>query len=73
MQFAKDVERFKLFFLEDALAPEDNVWFQRIRQQCATPIAMGELFNHPTEWQYLIENRLIDFIRIEWDISDFGQ
>jgi mannonate dehydratase len=25
--FAKDVEQFKLFFLEDALAPEDIEWF----------------------------------------------
>ena len=25
--FAKDVEEFKLFFLEDALAPEDIEWF----------------------------------------------
>ena len=27
VQFAKDVEPFKLFFLEDALAPEDIDWF----------------------------------------------
>src|SRR5512136_1051428 len=47
VQFAKDVERFKLFFLEDALAPEDIEWFEAIRRQCATPIAMGELFVHP--------------------------
>ena len=33
VQFAKDVEQFKLFFLEDALAPEDIEWFERIRDE----------------------------------------
>ncbi len=68
--FAKDMEQFKLFFLEDPLAPEDLEWFNNIRQQCATPIAMGELFNHPREWQPLIEGRLIDFIRMH--VSQMG-
>lgn len=70
VQFAKDVEQFKLFFLEDALAPEDIQWFKLMRQQCATPIAMGELFNNPHEWQQLIEGRLIDFVRMH--ISQMG-
>ncbi len=62
--FCKDMERFRLFFLEDPLSPEDLAWFRLIRQQCATPIAMGELFNSPHEWTPLITERLIDYIRV---------
>lgn len=70
MNFAKAVEPFNLFFLEDALAPEDIDWFAQMRAQCATPLAMGELFNNPHEWRKLIEQRLIDFIRMH--ISQMG-
>ncbi|HEY3280886.1 MAG TPA: enolase C-terminal domain-like protein [Armatimonadota bacterium] len=61
---AKALEPYRLFFLEDALAPEDLEWFANIRQQCATPLAMGELFVHPREWTPLIAGRLIDFVRM---------
>jgi len=62
--FAKAVEPLRLFFLEDPLSPEDISYFREMRQQCATPIAMGELFNSPHEWTGLMDERLIDFIRI---------
>lgn len=68
--FAKDVEAFRLFFLEDLLAPEDLQWFERVRAQSATPLAMGELFNHPLEWRTLVERRLIDFVRMH--VSQMG-
>jgi mannonate dehydratase len=64
VQFCKDAEKFKLFFLEDPLSPEDIAYFRQIRQQCASPIAMGELFNSPHEWTPLIGERLIDYIRV---------
>ncbi len=60
---AKEVEPLNLFFLEDPLSPEDLEYFRQIRENCATPIAMGELFNSPHEWQPLISERLIDYIR----------
>jgi mannonate dehydratase len=70
LQFAKDVEKFHLFFLEDALAPEDIEWFRLLRKQCSTSLAMGELFNNPREWRLLIEERLTDFLRMH--VSQMG-
>jgi mannonate dehydratase len=64
LQLCKDVEKFRLFFLEDPVSPEDIAWFRLIRQQCTTPLAMGELFNSPHEWTPLIAERLIDYIRV---------
>ena len=46
--FAKDVERFKLFFLEDLFPPEDNDYFRIVRQQTSTPLAMGSCTTTPT-------------------------
>ncbi len=70
VRFAKEIEPYRLFFLEDALAPEDNEWFAHIRQHTTQALAMGELFNNPHEWRMLIQNRLIDFIRVH--ISQIG-
>jgi len=67
---AKALEPYRLFFLEDLLAPEDIEWFANIRSVCATPLAMGELFNHPREITPLVAGRLIDFIRVH--ISQIG-
>jgi mannonate dehydratase len=63
IQLAKTLEPFRLFFLEDPFAPEDIGYFRQLRPQCATAIAMGELFNNPNEWLELVAERLIDFIR----------
>jgi mannonate dehydratase len=63
VRLAKSLEPYRLFFLEDPLPPEQIEWFRHIRQQCATPIAMGELHDHPLEWRSLIAGQMIDFIR----------
>ncbi|MEX1295754.1 MAG: enolase C-terminal domain-like protein [Candidatus Limnocylindrales bacterium] len=64
VRLAKELEPFRLFYLEDPLAPEDQAWLAALRAQSATPIAMGELFTHPTEWRDPIVARHIDFIRV---------
>lgn len=70
VRLARLLEPYRLFFLEDAFSPEQGEWLRICRQQCCTPIAQGELFNHPSEWQNLIAERLIDFIRVH--ISQIG-
>ena len=70
IQLAKDLEPYRLFFLEDPFAPEDIEYFRILRQQAATPIAMGELFVNQAEYVPLIRDRLIDFIRVH--ISAIG-
>jgi mannonate dehydratase len=64
LQFVRDAEQYKLFFLEDVVSPEDLGWYPTIRRLSTTPLAMGELFNNPHEWETLIRERLIDYIRI---------
>ena len=68
--FAKEVEKYQLFFLEDLFSPEDNQYFKMVRNQTSTPIAMGELYSSPHEIIPMLQDRLIDFIRIH--ISDIG-
>ncbi len=61
--FAKEAEPYRLFYLEDALPPEQVDWFEKMRSVCTTPLAMGELFVHPMEYKDLIRKGFIDYIR----------
>ncbi len=70
VQLSRDLEQFRLFFLEDALPPEELNHFRRLREASSTPIAMGELFTNVNEYLPLISERLIDFIRVH--LSDIG-
>ncbi|MCC7359516.1 MAG: bifunctional D-altronate/D-mannonate dehydratase [Anaerolineales bacterium] len=70
IRLARALEPYRLFFLEDPLPPDQIEWFRRLRAATTTPIAMGELHNHPLEWRPLVVEQLIDFIRAH--ISQIG-
>lgn len=63
-RLAKDLEPYRLFYLEDALRPEHIEGFDLIRRNSTTALAMGEIITGRAEWLPLFRRQLIDFIRI---------
>lgn len=70
LRFCKAAEPFGIFFLEDAVSKEDTAWLHTIKQQTATPLATGELFTSPKDWERLIVERDIDYLRVH--VSQIG-
>jgi mannonate dehydratase len=62
-RFAKDIEPYKLFWLEDCTPGEDQTALRLVRQHSTTPLAIGEVFNSVYDYQTLITERLIDYVR----------
>lgn len=62
-RLGKDLEPFRPFWLEDAVAAENQASFRLIRQHTTTPLAVGEVFNTIWDCKQLIEEQLIDYIR----------
>ena len=62
-RLGKDLEPFRLFWLEDPTPAELQESFRLIRRHTTTPLAVGEVFNAIFDTQQLIEEQLIDFIR----------
>ena len=62
-RLGKDLESFRLFWLEDAVPAENQAGFRIFRQNTVTPIAVGEIFNTIWDCKQLLEEQLIDYIR----------
>ena len=63
-RLGKDLEPFRLFWLEDSTPAENQESFRLIRQHTTTPLAVGEIFNTIHDCRNLIEQQLIDYIRM---------
>jgi mannonate dehydratase len=59
----KDLESYRLFWLEDLTPAELQESFRLIRHHTTTPLAVGEVFNTIFDCQQLIQEQLIDYIR----------
>lgn len=62
-RLGKDLEPYRLFWMEDAVPAENQEAFQLIRHHTTTPLAVGEVFNSIHDCRELIQNQLIDYIR----------
>jgi mannonate dehydratase len=63
-RLGKSLEPYRLFWLEDPVPAENQGSFRTIRRHTTTPIAVGEVFNTIYDCSQLIEEELIDYIRM---------
>jgi mannonate dehydratase len=62
-RLGKDLEPYRLFWMEDATPADNQDAWRLIRQHTTTPLAVGEVFNTIWDCKHLIEQQLIDYIR----------
>jgi mannonate dehydratase len=63
-RLAKELEPFRLFWLEDPVSAELQESLRMIRRHSTTPIAIGEVFNSVYDYTTLITEQLVDYIRM---------
>jgi mannonate dehydratase len=63
-RLGKDLEPFRLFWMEDPTPADNQDNLRLIRQHTTTPIAIGEVFNSIWDTKQLIQEQLIDYIRM---------
>ena len=62
-KLGKSLEPFDLFWLEDCTPAENQDALRLVRQHTTTPLAIGEVFNTVWDYQSLIKDQLIDYVR----------
>jgi mannonate dehydratase len=62
-RLGKSLEPYDLFWLEDCTPAENQASLRLVRQHTTTPLAIGEVFNTGWDYQALIHEQLIDFVR----------
>ena len=62
-RLGKDLEPYDLFWLEDCTPAENQEALRLVRQHTTTPLAIGEIFNTVWDFQALIKEQLIDYVR----------
>jgi mannonate dehydratase len=62
-RLGRDLEPYRLFWMEDATPADNQAAFEVIRRHTVTPLAVGEVFNSIWDCKQLIERQLIDYIR----------
>lgn len=63
-QLGKALEPYRLFWFEDCTPAENEEAFKLVRQHTTTPLAVGEVFNTIWDCKDLIQNQLVDYIRM---------
>lgn len=62
-KLGKSLEPYDLFWLEDCTPAENQDALRLVRQHTTTPLAIGEVFNSFFDYQHLISEQLIDYVR----------
>ena len=62
-KLGKSLEPYDLFWLEDCTPAENQEALRLVRQHTTTPLAIGEIFNSVWDYQQLIREQLIDYVR----------
>lgn len=63
-RLGKVLEEYNLLFLEDSSMAENQDNYKIIRHHTTTPLAIGETYNTVWDCKDLIQNQLIDYIRV---------
>jgi mannonate dehydratase len=62
-KLGRSLEPYDLFWLEDCTPAENQDALRLVRSHTVTPLAIGEVFNTVWDYQYLIRDQLIDYVR----------